>query len=198
MQRVGPKKDWLLTPEAFRNFLEWLDEGADSGGRNYLEMRRRLVAFFDRKGCLTADELADETLTRAARRLAEEGRIETEAPAKYCYITARFVFMEYLRRKEKHSVSLDDVEYQPAAAGRDDEKELREKRLDCLERCTGELEAASREMIIRYYHGEERVKIENRRALAEKMGISVNALSIRACRIRDKLEACVGKCAGGA
>ena len=31
-------------------------------------------------------------------------------------------------------------------------------------------------------------------ALAEKLGISTNALTIRACRIRDKLEGCVGKC----
>jgi hypothetical protein len=30
--------------------------------------------------------------------------------------------------------------------------------------------------------------------MAVEMGITVNALSIRACRIRDKLEACVRKC----
>lgn len=196
MQKVKQKKDWVLSPDAFRRFLEWLDEGADSGGQKYLEIRRRLVTFFDRKNCLTADELADETLNRVARRLEEEGKIESETPAKYCYITARFVFMEYLRAKEKEGVALDDVLYQPVAVKeRDSEKELREKMLDCLERCTGKLETASREMIIRYYYGEERVKIENRRALAEKLGISVNALSIRACRIRGRLETCVGKCA---
>jgi hypothetical protein len=39
------------------------------------------------------------------------------------------------------------------------------------------------------------VKIENRRSLAQTLGITVNALSIRACRIRDKLESCVKKCA---
>lgn len=183
-----------MTPNAFRRFLEWLDEGADTDGEKYLEIRRRLVAFFDRKNCLTADELADETLNRVARRLEEEGRIESETPAKYCYITARFVFMEYLRGKEKENVSLDDIPHQPFAPVESDEKKIKEKMLDCLERCTGELESVNREMIIRYYYGEERVKIENRRALAGKMGISVNALSIRACRIRDRLEACVGKC----
>jgi DNA-directed RNA polymerase specialized sigma24 family protein len=199
MQKAESKKNWAISSGAFHRLLEWLDEGADSEGRNFLEIRRRLVAFFDRKNCFNPDELADETLNRVARRLEEEGKIESEAPAKYCYITARFVFMESLRDKEKTSVPLDDVlqrEGRQLAAEDAEEKQLREKMLDCLEHCTEKLEPASREVIIRYYFGEERVKIENRRALAASLNISVNALSIRACRIRDKLENCVGKCVG--
>jgi DNA-directed RNA polymerase specialized sigma24 family protein len=200
VQKSEKKKDWALSPEAFRNFLEWLDEGADSGGQKYLEMRRRLVAYFDRKNCLNPDELADETLNRAARRLAEEGKIESEAPAKFCYITAKFVFMESLRAAHKQSVSLDDVLRTEksgdfSAEASRNEKELKEKMLVCLEECANKLEPENREMIIRYYFGEERVKIENRLLLAKQLGISKNALSIRACRIRDRLEACVGKCA---
>jgi RNA polymerase sigma factor (sigma-70 family) len=201
VQRVERKKYWAFNSKAFHNLLEWLDEGADSGGRKYLAMRARLVAYFDRKNCLTPDDLADETLNRVARRLEEEGRIEAETPAKYCYITARFVFMEYLRAAQKESVSLDAVSrttkaLDPAAAGPTDERAVREKMLDCLEKCTEKLDAENRSIILRYYYGEERVKIENRRALAEELGISANALAIRACRIRDKLEVCVGKCAG--
>lgn len=198
MQKAGSKKNWAMTSGAFHRLLEWLDEGADSGGQNFLEMRRRLVAFFDRKNCLNADELADETLNRVARRLEEEGKIESEAPAKYCYITARFVFMESLRDKDKAGVSLDEVmrrESGQLTTDDTEEKQRKEKMLDCLEHCTGKLEPENREIIIRYYYGEERVKIENRRALAASRNISVNALSIRACRIRDKLESCVGKCA---
>ena len=67
--------------------------------------------------------------------------------------------------------------------------------LDCLERCTAQLEPTSREIIPGYYFGRERAKIENRRALAQSLGISTNALTIRACRIRDKLEVCVRECA---
>ncbi len=109
MQKVEPKKDWNLTPHAFGKFLAWLDEGTDSEGQKYLEMRQRLIAYFDRKNCLNPDELADETLNRVARRLEEEGAIKSETPAKYCYITARFVFMESLRGKEKNNVPLDEV-----------------------------------------------------------------------------------------
>lgn len=72
---------------------------AHSDGQNYLEMRQRLVAYFDRKNCSAPNELADETLNRVTRRLEEENLTDSEAPAaKYCYIVARFVFLEYLRR----------------------------------------------------------------------------------------------------
>jgi len=201
MQKAESKKNWTITSTALARLLGWLDAGNDSDGRVYLEMRQRLVSYFDRKNCLNADELADETLNRVARRLEEEGKIESETPAKYCYITAKFVFMESLRGADKKNVPLDDVLKQPQAnelmaANEGEEKKLKEKMLDCLEKCTGKLEAANRDIIVNYYYGEERIKIENRRALAGKLGISTNALTIRACRIRDKLESCVGKCVG--
>ena len=201
MRKVEAKKNWAITSSAFQRLLDWLDAGAISDGRNYLEMRERLVVYFDRKNCLAPDEMADETLNRVARRLDEEGKIESETPAKYCYITARFVFMESLRAKNKNDVPLDDVLRQlpdslAASESEKEEKETKEKMLACLERCTGKLEAANRDIIFSYYFGEERAKIENRRALAEKLGITTNALTIRACRIRDKLEICVGECAG--
>ena len=195
MQKVGLKKNWTLNTAAFNKFLAWLDGGVDSEGRNYLEIRERLVSFFDRKNCLNADELADETLNRVARRLEEEGKIESETPAKFCYITAKFVFMEYLRSAEKVSVPIDDVLLKSSDSSDNEERELKEKRLNCLEHCTEKLETENRQLIFGYYFGEERIKIENRRSLAQHFGITLNALSIRACRIRDKLEACVKKCA---
>lgn len=201
MQKSELKKNWTVTSGAFERLLRWLDDGAKSDGEKYLEMRQRLVAYFDRKNCLTPDELADETLNRVARRLEEVGgTIESETPAKYCYIVARFVFMEHLRGTNKNSVSLDDVLRQPrinqfAATTDDEEKKDKETMINCLEHCIEKLELVSREIIISYYYGAEQVKIENRRALAGRVGVSANALSIRACRIREKLESCVKKCA---
>jgi DNA-directed RNA polymerase specialized sigma24 family protein len=196
MQRVELKKDWVLSENAFRRLLDWLDEGSPSDGQKYLEMRQRLFAYFDRKNCLNPDELADETLNRVARRIEEEGTIITEVPAKYCYITARFVFMEYLRQAGKEPVLLDESAKDTAVYQPSDEEEQKEKVLKCLEKCLGQLEPENRRLITQYYYGAERVKIENRRALAESLNITNNALSIRACRIRDKLESCVKKCSG--
>jgi DNA-directed RNA polymerase specialized sigma24 family protein len=201
VQKLEPKRDWVITPSAFRRLLDWLDAGTDSRGQNYLGMLNRLVAYFDRKNCATPQELADETLNRVARRLEEEGNIEGDSPAQYCYIVARFVFMETLRAGQKEVAANDllrreSIHSNSVEPGQNLEKEEREKLLECLERCTDKLETRSREIILRYYIGEERTKIENRRALAAELGITMNAISIRACRIRDKLEACVSECAG--
>jgi DNA-directed RNA polymerase specialized sigma24 family protein len=183
-----------LREQTFRRLLAWLDQGVDTNGQSYLAIRERLLSYFDRKNCLNADELADETLNRVARRLDEEGgNIETEIPAKYCYIVARFVFMEHLRANEKESAALDSVGRQPNAMSNED-RDRKEKLLACLDRCAARLDLSQRELIFGYYSGEQRVKIENRRSLAQTLGISVNALSIRACRIRDKLESCVKEC----
>ncbi len=97
------KRDWVLTQSAFHRLLDWLDEGADSSGQRYLEMRQRLGLYFDRKNCPAPEELADETLTRVSRRLEEEGAITGDAPARYCYIVARFVFLEYWRTLERRA-----------------------------------------------------------------------------------------------
>jgi DNA-directed RNA polymerase specialized sigma24 family protein len=190
------KKDWILTEAALAHLLSWLDDGPDSRGERFLEMRRRLVAYFDRKNCLNPDELADESLNRIARRLEEAGKIESESPAKYCYIVARFVFMEHLRQADKEKLLAAELERQRELHEAQPQGDVgaREKLLNCLERCTRKLEPVSRNIISRYYLGKERARIENRRALARGLGITMNALTIRACRIRDKLESCVKEC----
>ena len=100
---AGSQSDWPLAASAFQRFLSWLDQGVDSGGETYLEMRRRLVFYFDRKNCLSPDDLADETLRRVARRLEEEGEITGKSPAHYCYIVASFLFLEYQRWPARQS-----------------------------------------------------------------------------------------------
>jgi DNA-directed RNA polymerase specialized sigma24 family protein len=196
------KKDWNLNLQAFRQFLNWLDEGVDSNGETYLEMRRRLVRYFDRRNCFSPDDLADETLNRVARKLEEKGEILGASPAHYCYIVAKFVFLEFLRRAESNQKSLDHTKDSgQAMAGlavplRTDEGAVaKEKLFGCLEKCLGRLKPEDRELILGYYHGEQREKIERRSELAARFSISMNALSIRACRIRNKLERCVNACA---
>ena len=198
-RKLEPKKNWALTTRAFNRLLNWLDEGDNSDGQKYLEMRLRLVAYFDRKNCSSPDELADETLNRVARRLEEEGITQAETPAKYCYIVARFVFMEHLRGVRKTDALLDgrrqeSRENSLTGSQAADAEGNQERIMNCLEQCVAKLEPSNRDMIIRYYVGKERAKVENRRAMAESLGITINALSIRACRLRDKLEACVVQC----
>jgi hypothetical protein len=73
------RKEHRLTRVAFSRLLEWLDDGVDSHGERYLEMRRRLVSYFD-----------------------HDGAIATVPPAHYCYVVARFVLLEDVRREHMH------------------------------------------------------------------------------------------------
>jgi hypothetical protein len=175
----------------FRRLLEWLDEGADSGGMKYLEMRRRLVSYFRRKSCLSPDDLADETLNRIARRLQEEGAITDAPPARYCYIVARFVFLEYLREAGVQRAAARNLQADLDARS---DGPSNQRLLECLDRCLQQLAEADRELILEYYRGERRDKIDVRRALAARLDLTANALNIRACRIRNKLETCVSRC----
>ena len=100
-----------LSQYVFERLLEWLDDGTESHGERYLEMRRRLVWYFDRRNRPAADELADETLNRVARTLEQTGAIATRPPARYCYVIARFVLFEDLRRERRH-VALDETRLQ--------------------------------------------------------------------------------------
>lgn len=200
--KIERRGEWTLSNDALQRLLDWLDGGANSDGHAYVEMRGRLRDYFARKNCRPPDDLADETLTRVARRLEEEGITRAETPARYCYIVARFVFLEYLRDTKAHpmvthaSGDIAPPPFAPSAADAAEAAGTRDKVLDCLQKCLQELDPLNRRIITRYYIGSERVKIDNRRELAESLGLSQNALTIRACRIRTRLEACVRRCAG--
>ena len=189
------REEPLLTQIAFSRLLAWLDDGLESHGERYLEMRRRLVAYFDRRGRSNADELADETLTRIARTLEQDGHIETTPPARYCYVVARFVLLEDFRREKRHGRlgTVWHIEQTHAAAAAPTAAD-REDRLDCLDRCLDELTADQRALIVEYYAETRRQGIDRRRSLASRLGITMNALAIRACRIRDTLQACIERC----
>ncbi len=191
MERLSEENQsgsWELTQAAFARLLTWLDDGHDSGGERYLEMRRRLHAWFDRKSCLHPEALADETLNRVARRLAQVGAITDAAPAQYCYITANYVWRESLRQPQ--FTTLPESEMAEAVA----DTTVREARFDCLESCLARLTAAERELVLRYYTGAERAKIAQRQSLAVELGVTANALSLRVFRLRARLESCVKDC----
>ncbi|HEY7291896.1 MAG TPA: hypothetical protein VH583_18800 [Vicinamibacterales bacterium] len=191
------REESVLTELAFNRLLEWLDDGVESQGERYLEMRRRLVSYFDRRNRKSPDELADETFNRIARTLEQSGVIATRPPARYCYVVARFVLLEDVRRDHRH-VSLDETRATDASRTRsislvkpDDTAVLREQRLERLDICLQGLRADQRDLVIEYYRDARRQRIERRQAMAQRLGISMNALGIRACRIRDTLKACV-------
>ena len=156
-------------------------------------MRRRLSAYFDRKNCHAPDDLADETLNRIARRLEEESSLVEGPPARYCYIVAKFVFLEFTREAKRGAAHVDafarTVDHARGAPAVDDER--REILLANLDACLERLPPADRDLILDYYRPADESVAARRQALAKRLGLTTNALAIRACRIRTTLERCV-------
>lgn len=184
------QKNWVLTSEAFEKLLQYFSPDREEAGKLYLRMRIKLMRFFEFRGCISPDELVDEVINRVARRISE-GEVIFNLNG-YFFEVARLVFMESLRDPAQTSICLDDAP-DPPMPGPPDEEE-REARLQCLDHCLERLTTQNRTLILAYYQDERRVKINHRKHLADGLGIQLNALRIRAHRIRGFLESCVVDC----
>jgi RNA polymerase sigma factor (sigma-70 family) len=181
------KVKWEITREAFDRLLACLDPDRERAGEQYEALRYKLIKFLEWRGCLAAEEYADETLNRVARKIDEGETIRDLS--SYCSAVARLVLHEALRKQEREQRALDR---EPAAPHTDTPEA--DHRIGCFEECLRSLPVESRELIREYYVDEKRAKIDRRRQLADRMGIPLNALRIRAHRIRAKLEHCVASC----
>lgn len=185
------ERRWELTPGALARLLEFLGPDETAAARAYERIRARLVRIFEWRGCRRAEELADETFDRVARKLGAGLEVEADDPLAYFCGVAYRVFKEVLREDQREREALAEVRYLPPPAGADAESR---RRLDCLDDCLENVETRQREMILRYHAGRGRARIANRQALAEELELPLNALRIRVHRLRRKIEACVRDC----
>jgi len=180
-------KKWVLTQTALDTLLTWLSPDRDEAGVKYEAIRARLVTIFNSRGCAEPEDLADETINRVIARLADVAEGYRGDPALYFYGVAKKVRQEYDKRKFRPAPT------PPPPAAQEDVEELSA----CLEECMQALPPEQRHLVFQYYQGDKRVKINNRRRLAQELGIALNALRIRACRIRASLQQCVEACLAG-
>ncbi len=174
-----------LTQDVFDRLLAWLDQDRDQAGARYEKIRSRLITIFFGRGCAVPEELADETIDRVARKVQEISATYVGDPALYFYGVANIVYLEYVKRTP--------VRVQPPPPRSFDETEI-ELKHQCLEQCLEQLSPENRELIVAYYGQEKKLKIESRKEMAERLGTGLNALWIRAHRIRQKLTDCVNEC----
>jgi DNA-directed RNA polymerase specialized sigma24 family protein len=179
-------KEWTLTQAALDSLLAWLDPDRDNAGAKYEAIRTRLIKIFNCRGCPEAEDLADETINRVISKLSEVADGYQGDPALFFYGVAKRVHQEYERKKFKPVVAM------PPA----DQMDEVEKEYECLEKCMQAIPPNQRELVLQYYQEDKRAKINNRKQLAHKLGIAVNALRIRAHRIRSALHQCVEICLG--
>jgi DNA-directed RNA polymerase specialized sigma24 family protein len=189
--RVPPGK-WSLTREAYGKLLACFSHDEAEASKQLLIAYLKLTRFFEWNGCDSPDICADKTIDRAARRIDEGERIDNLMG--YLNGIANYVFMEWRKEQQRAPLPLDPTDrysFEPPA-----EDDKREARLRCLDACLEELQAEDRTVILGYYQEEKRAKINFRKQMADRLGVGLNALRIRAYRIRTKLEECVIKCLG--
>jgi RNA polymerase sigma factor (sigma-70 family) len=184
------KKEHIITQEKFDRLLAWLGSDREQAGKKYEEIRSGLIKIFVCWGCNDAEDLTDETINRVIGKLPEIAPTYVGNPALYFSSTARFIHLEYERKKAQLFLLNSDM----AKQVKQEEVENMDPEYECLDRCIERLSPANRELVLEYYKEEKQAMVENRKKLAEKIGIKLNALRVRADRIRASLEICVADC----
>jgi DNA-directed RNA polymerase specialized sigma24 family protein len=178
--------------EAFRALLAALDSDRERAAKRYEELREKLVIFFCGRSCPDPEGQADETLDRLAHRL-QEGQIAD--PARFAYGIARFVWLEWTKRDRRRRRALREVASTAQAFIDPSDDEIGK---ECIRRCADRLNPADRDLIIAYYGSEGGAAVsQDRRAVAERFGLTSTALRVRAFRIRRELGACARQCMAG-
>ena len=183
-----------LTAESFGLLLARLDSDEANAAGKYEELRLKLVKFFIwQRSCAEseADALADEALDRVSAKLAQD--IEIKNVNAYALEVSRFVWLEHIRKKKEDAYGddLPEIAVEPEIAGDPN------ARLLCLKKCLTETSKSEsdRRLIIDYYGAAEGEKNKSqRKTLAEKLGLTMNTLKVKACRLRERLERCINDC----
>ena len=99
------------------------------------------------------------------------------------------MLLEISRANERQRITLSQLSVTSTI---DRESDDNQRRIELLRRCLGALPDKDRELITQYYEGDgPSSKIIKRKELALRLGLQLNALRIRACRLRERLERCL-------
>jgi hypothetical protein len=173
----------------FDQLLQWFGPDRDISAKKYLETHERLTRLFHIKGCNRPEDLADEVMDRVAKKLPS---LRTPDPDHIAVLLgfARNVLHEYWRERAPFE-EMSDLSKEPSGTN---ETALKEMRALCLENCLGKLGDNNRYLLLEYYQYETGGKIRHRKAMAEVRDTTLNALRLKACRLKSVVTDCVKRC----
>lgn len=174
-----------LTQENFEALLLWLSPDRDKAGEMYEQIRKKLVRYFDFKGCPDSEGLTDETINRVVGKLSTLDLSTGNKPITIFYGFAHNVCFEYLKT-ERREVSLDD-----AINLQTENPDYSDSKLAALEQCLEKLTEPERLLVVKYYTGDKSQKFDVRRSLAEKQNLTMGAMHIKIHRLRKTLRDCI-------
>src|SRR5262249_28549480 len=125
-----------LTPAQFETLLHTLHSDRDLAGSEYEKIRRKLINYFRWNYCVSAEDLADETFNRVAKKIQYE-RIENLMG--FIWGIAKRVLQEAKKREVLRSAGSPEMNSKhawqaPTQEAVHDQIEL-EHRLKCFQRC---------------------------------------------------------------
>jgi DNA-directed RNA polymerase specialized sigma24 family protein len=186
---------YTLSSSEFESLLQQLDSDRERAAVKYEELRRTLMRYFIGRRCFPAEELADETLDRVARRL-ERSKVEN-LPA-FVRGVARIITLEV--RRSPQEVSLETVQLPKYPKTEHGEhtiilREERRRQLDCLRKCLAELSPNDRRIFLEYaYRSRGR---ESKERLAKQFSFTPQGLRTRAHRVRRRVKMRLSLALGG-
>jgi DNA-directed RNA polymerase specialized sigma24 family protein len=174
-------RDWVLSQEALDALLARLDPDPEPAGEKYEQIRHRLIKFFEWRRCRDAEQCADETINRVARKIAGGEQIRLPDPSRYFFGVAQNVYREMSRRKPREVTVTGLATRVRLLVTR------RSPRDECVRRCLNDLPPESRELLEAYY-------LDGRARFAAALGVTTNAVSLRVFKAKKKLKTCIRKC----
>ncbi len=185
--------------------LRWLSTDEKQAEQRYQSLRRKLITIFAGRGASSffVEEMADETLERAGRRLAAGEEVRHSEPMVYLHGIAKNVLHEYWRKQQVHAareIPLDDVlsvnpnllefNFQPHI-----EQEEKERLLKCLDKYLSSLLPEDEALLRSCYQDNPHQQAANRRAEAKRLNLTeggLRATLYRICQtLKRKVRACV-------
>lgn len=173
-----------LTKEELDQLLRWLHPDLERAGERYEVIRSRLSFAFLNRQFVEADELADETINRVARRVPELQHLRGADQERYFHGVAKNV------AREANRARMRKIQEPPPVSS---VAEL-EPYLKCLDECLGKLPRKKAELILNYYEEQKRAKIRSHEEMRDKLRLKAGALRARIFRIKNGLELCFYEC----
>jgi DNA-directed RNA polymerase specialized sigma24 family protein len=170
--------------ETLKQLLDLLGSDERQAAVEYRKLHERLTRFFEWNHVEDPMALADETIDRLGRRATEvdiKGGVRDVSA--FALGVARHILQEESRRQAKNAeISRHWKIHQPVVSSEAEEM------ADALQHCLAKMQPDRRKLLETYYVYSGNEKAGMHQKLAQKYGLSINALRNRAMRARQELE----------
>lgn len=185
-----------MTKAELEALLARLDPDRERAGEEYEQIRRKLVTFLGGRGVTNAEDAADETINRVARKL-REGEVVRNINAYFLGVAGNVASEIFKKIKELSLSDVGEPRGNPIDYERQQEEQEEYRRMRCVQKALTALLFSNGEdykLIIEWHLYEKGKKIENRRRLAAERQIRPGTLSVHVHRVLKKLQLHVEKC----